>query len=75
MRVKATAGYNFGKTLAYLAAGSAHANIGGLGKDWGVFFGFGLADAIAPETAISNELLDHDFSDFDSSGVKFAIAR
>jgi hypothetical protein len=69
MRVKATAGYSFGKTLAYLAAGSAQGNIDGLGKDSGAFFGFGVAYAIAPETAISIELLDHDFSDFDSSGV------
>lgn len=69
MRLKATAGYDFGQTLVYLAAGAAEVDVDGLGNDWGGFFGLGAAYAVSPQTIISLELLEHNFSNIGGSGV------
>ncbi len=69
MRLKATAGYDFGQTLVYLAAGTAEVDIDGLGDEWGEFFGLGAAYAVSSQTILSLELLEHNFSDIDGSGV------
>ena len=69
MRLKATAGYDFGQWLAYLTVGAAEVDVGGLGNEWGEFFGLGAAYAVSPQTILSVELLEHNFSDIDGSGV------
>ena len=69
MRLKATAGYDFGNTLVYIAAGAAEVDVDGLGNDWGEFFGLGAAYAVSSQTILSLELLEHNFSDIDGSGV------
>ncbi|MGR3599084.1 MAG: outer membrane protein [Heliomarina sp.] len=69
MRLKATAGYDLGQTLLYVAAGAAEVDVNGLGNEWGEFVGIGAAYAVSPKSIISVELLEHHFSDINSSGV------
>ena len=69
MRLKATAGYDLGQTLVYVVAGGAEIDVNGLGNEWGEFFGIGAAYAVTPESTVSMELLEHNFSDIDGSGV------
>ncbi len=69
MRLKATAGYDFGQTLVYLAAGTAEVDVDGLGNDWGGFFGLGAAYAVSPQAIIGLELLEHNFSNIGGSGI------
>lgn len=69
MRLKATAGYDFGRTLVYLAAGAANVDVDGLGNDWGAFYGLGAAYSITPQTSVGLELLEHKFTDIGGSGT------
>lgn len=69
MRLKATAGYDFGKTLVYVTAGTANVNVDGLGDDWGSFYGLGAAYAVSARADVSLELLEHNFSDIGGSGI------
>ncbi len=69
MRLKATAGYDFGPALVYFAAGTAQVNVEGLGDDWGGFYGLGAAYAVSPKTIVSLEMLEHDFSNIANSGI------
>jgi len=69
MRLKATAGYDFGQTLVYLAAGTAEVDVDGLGSDWGGFFGLGAAYAVSPQAVVGLELLEHNFTDIGGSGI------
>ncbi len=69
MRLKATAGYDFGQSLVYLVGGAAEVDIDGLGSEWGGFFGFGAAYSVNPQTIIGLEFLEHNFSDIDGSGI------
>lgn len=69
MRLKATAGYDFGQTLMYLAGGAAEVDVNGLGDEWGGFFGLGAAYAVSPQTIFSLELLEHNFSNIGGSGI------
>lgn len=69
MRLKATAGYDLGRALVYVAAGAAEVDVDGLGDEWGEFFGLGAAYAVGPRSILSLELLEHNFSDIDGSGV------
>lgn len=69
MRLKATGGYDLGKTLLYVAAGAAQVSGDGLGNEWGSFYGLGAAYAVSPKTAVSLEMLEHDFSDIADSGI------
>lgn len=69
MRLKATAGYDFGQTLVYLVAGIADVDVDGLGDDSGGFFGLGAAYAVSPQTILSVELLEHNFSNIGGSGI------
>ena len=69
MRLKATAGYDLGRTLVYLAAGTAKVNVDGLGDDWGGFYGLGAAYAVTPQANVSLELLEHNFSNIGGSGI------
>jgi len=69
MRLKATAGYDFGQTLVYLVAGTAQVDVDGLGDDWGGFIGLGAAYAVSPQTILGVELLEHNFTNIGGSGV------
>jgi hypothetical protein len=69
MRLKATAGYDLGETLVYLAAGAAEVDVDGLGTEWGEFFGLGAAYAVSAQTILSLELLEHNFSNIGGSGT------
>ncbi|SCY07194.1 outer membrane beta-barrel protein [Paracoccus tibetensis] len=69
MRLKATAGYDFGPALVYVAAGTAKVNVDGLGDDWGGFYGLGAAYAVGARANVSLELLEHNFSDIGGSGI------
>jgi len=69
MRVKATAGYDFGQALVYLAAGTAEVDVNGLGDDWGGFYGLGAAFAVTPQTIVGVELLEHEFNNIGGSGI------
>lgn len=69
MRLKATAGYDFDRTLVYLAAGTAQVDVDGLGDEWGAFYGLGAAYAVTPQASVSLELLEHNFNDIDGSGI------
>jgi len=69
MRLKATAGYDFGQTLVYLAAGAAEVDVDGLGTDWGGFLGLGAAYAVSPQAIVGLELLEHNFTDIGGSGI------
>lgn len=69
LRLKATAGYDLGQTLVYLAAGAAEVDADGLGNEWGEFYGVGAAYAVSAQTIVSLELLDHSFTDIGGSGT------
>lgn len=69
MRLKATAGYDLGNTLVYVAAGTAKVDVDGLGDDWGGFYGIGAAYAVSPQTIVGLELLEHNFSDIGDSDI------
>jgi predicted porin len=69
MRLKASAGYQFGNALVYIAAGAAQVDVDGLGSEWGEFFGLGAGYAVTSQTVLSLEFLEHNFSDIDGSGV------
>lgn len=69
MRLKATAGYDFGQALVYVAAGAAQVDVDGLGDEWGGFYGIGAAYAFSPRANVSLELLEHNFSDIGDSGI------
>lgn len=69
MRLKATAGYDLGQALVYVAAGAAQVDVDGLGDEWGGFYGIGAAYAATPQANVSLELLEHNFSDIGGSGI------
>ncbi|SFA41350.1 Outer membrane protein beta-barrel domain-containing protein [Paracoccus halophilus] len=69
MRFKATAGYDLGRTLLYVVAGTAEVDVDGLGDDWGGFYGLGAAYAVSPRAIVSLELLEHEFNNIGGSGT------
>ncbi len=69
LRVKGTAGYDFGPLLAYAAFGTAEVSVTGLGDEWGGFYGAGVAYEVVPNAIISAEILEHDFNDINGSGI------
>lgn len=68
-RVKGTAGYDLGQFMPYLALGTAEVSVTGVGDDWGAFYGAGLAYEVAPNAILSAEILEHDFSNINGSGI------
>jgi outer membrane immunogenic protein len=71
-RLKLTAGTEMGNALLYGALGGAHARatVGGLDlADNGYFLGAGVTYALTDSWTVGGELLQHQFSDFDGSGV------
>jgi outer membrane immunogenic protein len=70
--LKLTAGRDFGSTLVYGALGGARASatVGGVDlSDSGLVYGLGVDYAISDRMTVGGEVLKHDFSDFDASGV------
>lgn len=68
LRLKATAGYDFGPALAYVAAGWAEVDTS-LGDDTGGFYGLGVAYQINPQFELSAEALWHEFNNINGTGV------
>jgi outer membrane immunogenic protein len=71
-RLKLIGGYEFGNSLLYATAGAAHASaeVGGAElSDNGWFIGAGMDVAVNDRWTVGGELLQHQFDDFDGSGV------
>ena len=71
-RLKLIAGTEFGRSLIYGTVGVAHANatVAGVDRsDNGWFLGAGLDYAVNDRWSIGGELLQHQFDDFDGTGV------
>lgn len=71
-RLKLIAGAEFGRSLIYGTVGAAHANatVAGVDRsDNGWFLGAGLDYAVNDRWSIGGELLQHQFDDFDGTGV------
>ena len=71
-RLKLTAGTEMGDALLYGALGGAHASatVGGADlTDNGYFLGAGVTYALTDSLTLGGEVLQHQFNDFDGSGV------
>ncbi len=69
-RVKARAGYKVtSQGLLYGVGGFAEAGTNNLGDEDGWFAGAGYEQIVAPNVSVGGEILYHDFSNFDSTGV------
>lgn len=71
-RLKLMAGADLGRALVYGTAGAAQASatVGGVGlSDTGYFYGAGVDYSVNDRWAVGGEVLQHNFSDFDGSGV------
>ncbi|WP_170415214.1 outer membrane protein [Ruegeria atlantica] len=69
-RIKARAGYKVTPTgLLYGVGGYAKAGTNSLGSDDGWFLGAGYEQIVAPNVSVGGEILYHEFSNFDSSGI------
>lgn len=68
-RLKFKLGYDFGPTLVYAVAGGAWAYTDNRGDDSGWLAGVGLGYEVNPRWMISGEVLYHDFSNFNGTGV------
>lgn len=72
MRLKLMGGAEFGNSLLYATTGIARASatVGGAElSDNGYFLGAGLDYAVSERWSVGGELLQHQFKDFDGSGV------
>jgi hypothetical protein len=67
-RLKLRAGYDFGRTLAYVTAGAADVDTS-LGSGSGTFYGIGVAYQVNGRYTVGAELLEHSFDDIGGSGV------
>jgi outer membrane immunogenic protein len=73
-RLKLVGGADLGSSLLYATTGVAYANatVGTASlSDDGWFYGGGLAYALGDQWTVGGELLQHDFGNFDGSGVDF----
>lgn len=70
--LKLTAGREIGNSLVYGALGAAHASatVGGVDlSDNGLVYGIGFDYAVNDRWTVGGEVLQHNFDDFDASGV------
>jgi outer membrane immunogenic protein len=70
--LKLTAGREIGNSLVYGTLGAAHANatVGGTDRsDNGFLYGIGFDYAVNERWTVGGEVLQHQFDDFDASGV------
>lgn len=73
-RLKLILGTEFGRSLVYGTVGAAHASatVGGEDlSDSGWFLGAGMDYAVSDRWSVGGEVLQHQFDDFDGSGVDF----
>ncbi len=68
-RLKAKVGYDFGAAFGYAVAGGARAYTDNLGDDDGWLVGAGVAYEVTPQWVVSGELLYHEFSNYNGTGV------
>ena len=68
-RLKLKVGYDLDQWLFYGVAGLARAYTNNLGNDNGWLAGIGASYLITNDWAVSGEILYHDFSDFNGTGV------
>ncbi len=70
-RAKVRAGYDAGNFMPYLTAGYAQAYTGGAldADDGGAFYGVGVDYQFGQNFVIGAEVLQHQFDDFDGTGV------
>ncbi|KPN63448.1 Opacity protein [Aliiroseovarius crassostreae] len=68
LRLKARGGPKLGRGLAYLTGGYAHTSLEDR-DDSGYFIGLGYEHRMTDNFSVGAELLYHEFSDFDGSGV------
>ena len=72
MALKLTAGREIGNSLVYGTLGAAHANAtvaGADSSDNGLLYGVGFDYAVNERWTVGGEVLQHQFDDFDGSGV------
>jgi outer membrane immunogenic protein len=70
--LKLTAGREIGNSLVYGALGAAHANASVGGADLsenGLVYGLGFDYAVNDRWTVGGEVLQHNFDDFDATGV------
>jgi outer membrane immunogenic protein len=70
--LKLTAGREIGNSLVYGTVGAAHAkaSVGGTDlSDNGLVYGLGFDHALNDQWTVGGEVLQHNFDDFDASGV------
>jgi outer membrane immunogenic protein len=73
-RLKLTGGADLGRSLVYGTVGvaSADATVEGVGlSDTGYFFGGGVDFAVNERWTVGGEVLQHQFDDFDGTGIDF----
>lgn len=69
LRLKVRAGVEVGPSLLYATGGWARAYTDDLGSDDGYFVGAGVEYPVTDAISLGAEVLYHEFSDFDGSGV------
>ncbi|MGJ8621893.1 MAG: outer membrane beta-barrel protein [Yoonia sp.] len=68
-RVKGRIGTGVGPGMAYGAAGIVWATSPELGDDNGLFYGLGYEAEVTPNVVAGLELLQHEFSDYNDTGL------
>lgn len=74
LALKLTAGREIGNSLVYgtVGAAQASASVGGVDlKDNGLVYGIGFDYAVNDRWTVGGEVTEHNFDDFDASGVDF----
>ena len=69
VRLKGRLGTQVGSGLLYGTAGLVRASTDVLGSDSGVLFGVGYELPVGNGAVVGGEILNHDFNDFDGSGI------
>ena len=72
-RLKGRVGVEIGNGLGYASAGIVRANTDAIGNDNGYLFGLGYDHQLANNTLIGAEVLQHEFDDFDGSGLDVSV--
>lgn len=69
LRLKLRGGIEVGPSLLYATGGYARAGTDNLGSDDGYFLGAGVEYPLTDQISLGGEVLYHEFSDFDGSGI------
>lgn len=71
-RIKLMAGADLGRSLLYVTAGKAYADVSLGGTDYsdnGNFYGIGMDYAVTDTWTVGGEILKHEFDDFDDQNI------